>query len=88
MRYGVGARVEAEEKVREWERRCGGWQKACIPPSSTSPAFLLFNLSFVHVPPLMPLAISQSGEGFSMWLAFSFIFFQASAGHYEDAAGP
>ncbi len=30
---------------------------------------LLFNLTIVHVPPLIPMAISQSEEGFSMWLA-------------------
>lgn len=49
---------------------------------------LLFNLSFVHVPPLMPLAISQSEEGFSMWLAVFFFFFPSQCGPLWGCSRP
>lgn len=63
--YSARVTVEEEKKIKEKE---GVWQNAsliqlpfCLP---------LFNLSAAYVPPLKPPTISQSGEGFSMWLAF------------------
>lgn len=63
--WGQGDEEKGERIKRGREE--DDWVHASLPQHLS--CLLLFNLSIVHVPPLISLAISQSQEGFSMWLA-------------------